>query len=270
MYCRAVSNEQWPSTAHVLSHHHLVTDQMVARQRVHRHCGAVADQVSHRTAMQSAVHQAGAVTSSCALSWLPGQPPRAQIWSTTARCHALIVATSTTCSAAHSRATAHALRVSRLPQKYKPGRSNCRTRTHALLQTCRSPRPALSVSQVAMTFLKGVHGPTLIQPKVLPRGGRHQVARPRVRDLMCHDVRCGQGDAQGRGHSHQNQRSKDVIRSARTVQPSFSQKCSHVAFVTRLPVHECAISCATTFVAERSPVSSVGVTNVRHGFSMPP
>ena len=59
-------------------------------------------------------------------------------------------------------------------------------------------------------------------------------------------------------------------RSAYTVKPSLSQKCSAVAFVTRLPVHECASSCATTLTSERSPASSVGVRNVSRGFSMPP
>ena len=59
-------------------------------------------------------------------------------------------------------------------------------------------------------------------------------------------------------------------RSANTVHPSFSQKCSASALVTRFPVHECASSCATTFTSDRSPQSSVGVRNVRRGFSMPP
>eukprot|EP00959_Pyramimonas_sp_CCMP1952_P213005 4456763-Pyramimonas_sp.AAC.1 len=33
---------------------------------------------------------------------------------------------------------------------------------------------------------------------------------------------------------------------------------------------ECAISCTMTLAWERSPAMSVGVTKVRHGFSMPP
>jgi len=61
-----------------------------------------------------------------------------------------------------------------------------------------------------------------------------------------------------------------ILRSSQTVQPSLSQKCSHVWLVIRLPVHECDTSCATTSASERSPASSVGVTNVRHGFSIPP
>jgi len=60
------------------------------------------------------------------------------------------------------------------------------------------------------------------------------------------------------------------LRCSHIVHPSFSQKCSQVAFVTRFPVHECAISCATTSASERSPARRVGVTNVKHGFSMPP
>lgn len=32
--------------------------------------------------------------------------------------------------------------------------------------------------------------------------------------------------------------------------PSLSQKCSHDALVTRLPVQLCAISCATTLVSD--------------------
>ena len=58
--------------------------------------------------------------------------------------------------------------------------------------------------------------------------------------------------------------------SAHTVKPSFSQKSSMVAFVTRFPVQLCASSCASTLTSERSPASSVGVTKVRRGFSMPP
>ena len=54
------------------------------------------------------------------------------------------------------------------------------------------------------------------------------------------------------------------------VHPSFNQKCSHVALVTKFPVQECAISCATTSARERSPARRVGVTKVRQGFSMPP
>jgi hypothetical protein len=55
-----------------------------------------------------------------------------------------------------------------------------------------------------------------------------------------------------------------------TVHPSFNQKCSQVAFDTQFPVQLWEISCATTLVAERSPVSKLGVRNVMHGFSMPP
>ena len=61
-----------------------------------------------------------------------------------------------------------------------------------------------------------------------------------------------------------------ILRSMNTVNPSLSQKCSQVLFVTRLPLHECAISCATTCAWLRSPASRVGVTNVKHGFSIPP
>ena len=59
-------------------------------------------------------------------------------------------------------------------------------------------------------------------------------------------------------------------RSAQTVKPSLSQKCSIVAFVTRLPVQEWASSCTTTSTSERSPAMSVGVRNVSRGFSIPP
>lgn len=48
------------------------------------------------------------------------------------------------------------------------------------------------------------------------------------------------------------------------------QPTDHEALVTRFPVQECAISCATTLASDRSPASSVGVTKVRQGFSMPP
>jgi hypothetical protein len=48
------------------------------------------------------------------------------------------------------------------------------------------------------------------------------------------------------------------------------QKCSQVAFVTKFPVQLWAISWATTVVSERSPAMIVGVTNVIHGFSIPP
>ena len=54
------------------------------------------------------------------------------------------------------------------------------------------------------------------------------------------------------------------------VNPSFSQKSRHVALVTRLPDHECASSCAISDVSDRSPARTVGVANVRRGFSMPP
>ena len=54
------------------------------------------------------------------------------------------------------------------------------------------------------------------------------------------------------------------------VNPSFSQKSLHVALVTRLPDHECASSCATSEVSDRSPAITVGVANVSRGFSMPP
>jgi quinoprotein glucose dehydrogenase len=40
---------------------------------------------------------------------------------------------------------------------------------------------------------------------------------------------------------------------AYTVKPSLSQKCSALAFVTRLPVHEWASSCASTATSERDP-----------------
>ena len=59
-------------------------------------------------------------------------------------------------------------------------------------------------------------------------------------------------------------------RSAHTVNPSFSQKWSIVALVTRFPVHECASSCATRSTSDRSPASTVGVRNVIRGFSIPP
>ena len=58
--------------------------------------------------------------------------------------------------------------------------------------------------------------------------------------------------------------------SKKTVKPSFSQKSLQVALVTRLPDHECASSCATSDVSDRSPARIVGVANVRRGFSMPP
>jgi hypothetical protein len=54
------------------------------------------------------------------------------------------------------------------------------------------------------------------------------------------------------------------------VNPSFSQKSFHVAFVTRLPDQECASSCAIRLTSERSPARIVGVAKVRRGFSMPP
>ncbi len=54
------------------------------------------------------------------------------------------------------------------------------------------------------------------------------------------------------------------------VKPSLSQKSSQTAFVTRLPLHECASSCATSETSERSPARIVGVAKVRRGFSMPP
>jgi len=59
-------------------------------------------------------------------------------------------------------------------------------------------------------------------------------------------------------------------RSAQTVKPSFSQKSSMVALVTRLPVQLWASSWASTLTSERSPASRVGVRKVRRGFSMPP
>mmetsp|Transcript_30454 Transcript_30454/g.83977 ORF Transcript_30454/g.83977 Transcript_30454/m.83977 type:complete len:214 (+) Transcript_30454:355-996(+) len=37
-----------------------------------------------------------------------------------------------------------------------------------------------------------------------------------------------------------------ILNSLKTVRPSFSQKSSQVWFVTRFPLQECAISCATT------------------------
>ena len=55
-----------------------------------------------------------------------------------------------------------------------------------------------------------------------------------------------------------------------TVNPSFSQKSFHVAFVTRLPDQEWASSCATRETRERSPARIVGVAKVSRGFSMPP
>src|SRR3712207_8799932 len=45
--------------------------------------------------------------------------------------------------------------------------------------------------------------------------------------------------------------------------PSLSQKSRHVAFVTRLPDHECASSCATSETSDRSPARIVGVAKVR-------
>jgi hypothetical protein len=54
------------------------------------------------------------------------------------------------------------------------------------------------------------------------------------------------------------------------VNPSFSQKSRHVAFVTRLPDHEWASSCAASDTSDRSPARTVGETNVNRGFSMPP
>ena len=54
------------------------------------------------------------------------------------------------------------------------------------------------------------------------------------------------------------------------MKPSFSQKSLHVALVTRLPDHECASSCATSATSDLSPTITVGVGNVRRGFSIPP
>src|SRR5690348_14228276 len=54
------------------------------------------------------------------------------------------------------------------------------------------------------------------------------------------------------------------------VNPSLSQKSDHVAFVTRLPDHECASSCAMSDTSDLSPASTVGVRKVSRGFSMPP
>mmetsp|Transcript_8450 Transcript_8450/g.30044 ORF Transcript_8450/g.30044 Transcript_8450/m.30044 type:complete len:210 (-) Transcript_8450:492-1121(-) len=54
------------------------------------------------------------------------------------------------------------------------------------------------------------------------------------------------------------------------VKPSLRKNSDHEALVTRLPNHECVISCATTSHSDWSPATSAGVTNVRHGFSMPP
>ena len=59
-------------------------------------------------------------------------------------------------------------------------------------------------------------------------------------------------------------------RSAQTVKPSFSQKCSMLALVTRFPVQLWASSWATTSTRLRSPASSVGVRKVMRGFSIPP
>src|SRR5688572_12280408 len=54
------------------------------------------------------------------------------------------------------------------------------------------------------------------------------------------------------------------------VNPSFNQKSRHVAFVTRLPDHECASSWATSETSDLSPAKMVGVANVSSGFSIPP
>ncbi|KAF4145531.1 hypothetical protein GN958_ATG05337 [Phytophthora infestans] len=52
-------------------------------------------------------------------------------------------------------------------------------------------------------------------------------------------------------------------------QPSLSPKSVHVRFVIKLPVYKCEILRTTTSTSERSPASSVGVTNVKRGFFMP-
>ena len=44
----------------------------------------------------------------------------------------------------------------------------------------------------------------------------------------------------------------------------------YVAFVTRLPDHECANSCEIRLTRLLSPAMTVGVTKVSLGFSMPP
>ena len=54
------------------------------------------------------------------------------------------------------------------------------------------------------------------------------------------------------------------------VNPSFSQKSRQVALVTRLPDQEWASSWATSDTSDLSPAITVGVANVRRGFSMPP
>src|SRR6185295_9627719 len=54
------------------------------------------------------------------------------------------------------------------------------------------------------------------------------------------------------------------------VNPSFSQKSFQVAFVTRLPDHECASSCEISETSDLSPAITVGVRNVSRGFSIPP
>lgn len=61
-----------------------------------------------------------------------------------------------------------------------------------------------------------------------------------------------------------------ILDSTNTVKPSFNQKCSKFLLVTRLPVQLWAISWATTSARDLSPAKRVGVTKVRHGFSMPP
>ena len=61
-----------------------------------------------------------------------------------------------------------------------------------------------------------------------------------------------------------------ILRSIKTVKPSFNQKCSQFFVVTKFPIQEWAISWATTSTNDRSPANNVGVTNVKQGFSIPP
>ena len=54
------------------------------------------------------------------------------------------------------------------------------------------------------------------------------------------------------------------------VNPSFSHRFDQSLQVTKLPVHECAISCVATYIYDPSGTMIVGDANVSSGFSIPP
>ena len=58
--------------------------------------------------------------------------------------------------------------------------------------------------------------------------------------------------------------------SMNLVKPSLTQKFFQFLFVTKLPVHECDISCPITLDMLLSPANKAGVTKVKLGFSIPP